>query len=188
MDEGLRNAGLNGFSQEVFDKIAANAPPDPNGWNYGVTNYPGFYGYTDWNKVVYKDATQQMHNISVSGGGENNSYLLSAGYNRDNGVVRFGENNANGYNLRLNYDFRLSERFTVETRSYFDNRAVVTPTLLGSALTNVTRQFPYQPVYNKVGQFYGYQGYEGPAQYLEEGGTQLSNLSRFGANIKMDYT
>jgi len=188
MDEGLRNAGLSGFSQEVFDKIAANAPPDPNGWNYGVTNYPGFYGYTDWNKVIYKNATQQLHNISVSGGGENNSYLLSAGYNRDNGIVRFGENNSNGYNLRLNYDFRLSDRFTVETRSYFDNRAVVTPTLLGSALTNVTRQFPYQPVYNKVGQFYGYQGYEGPAQYLEEGGTQLSNLSRFGANIKIDYT
>ncbi|HWV64708.1 SusC/RagA family TonB-linked outer membrane protein, partial [Chitinophaga sp.] len=188
MDEGLRNAGVNGFPQEVFDKIAANAPPDPTGWNYGVTSYPGFYGYTDWNKVIYKNTTQQIHNINVSGGGENSSYLLSAGYNRDNGIVRFGENNSNGYNLRLNYDFRLNNHFTVETRSYFDNRAVVTPTLLGSALTNVTRQFPYQPVYNKVGQFYGYQGYEGPAQYLEEGGTQLSNMSRFGANIKIDYT
>lgn len=188
MDEGLRNAGINGFPQEVFDKIAANAPPDPEGWNYGVTNYPGFYGYTDWNKVIYKNTTQQIHNINVSGGGENSSYLLSAGYNRDNGIVRFGDNKSNGYNLRLNYDFRLNNHFSVETRSYFDNRAVVTPTLLGSALTNVTRQFPYQPVYNKVGQFYGYQGYEGPAQYLEEGGTQLSNMSRFGANIKIDYT
>lgn len=188
MDEGLRNVGINGFSQEVFDKIEANAPPDPSGWNYGVTSYPGFYGYTDWNKVIYKNTTQQLHNISVSGGGENNNYLLSAGYNRNNGIVRFGENRSDGYNVRLNYDFRLSDRLAVETRSYFDNRAVVTPTLLGSALTNVTRQFPYQPVYNKVGQFYGYQGYEGPAQYLEEGGTQLSNLSRFGANIKIDYT
>ncbi|SDH35681.1 TonB-dependent receptor [Chitinophaga filiformis] len=188
MDEGLRNVGINGFSQEVFDKIAANAPPDPTGWNYGVTNYPGFYGYTDWNKVIYKNSTQQLHNINVSGGGENNSYLLSAGYNRDNGIVRFGENKSNGYNLRLNYDLRFNDHFAVETRSYFDNRAVVTPTLLGSALTNVTRQFPYQPVYNKVGQFYGYQGYEGPAQYLEEGGRQLSNVSRFGANVKIDYT
>ncbi|NLR78434.1 TonB-dependent receptor [Chitinophaga eiseniae] len=188
MDEGLRNAGINGFSQEVFDKIATNAPPDPTGWNYGVTNYPGFYGYTDWNKVIYKNTTQQLHNINVSGGGENNNYLLSAGYNRDNGIVRFGENNSNGYNIRLNYDFRFNNHFAVETRSYFDNRAVVTPTLLGSALTNVTRQFPYQPVYNKAGQFYGYQGYESPAQYLAEGGTQLSNLSRFGANIKIDYT
>ncbi len=188
MDEGLRNAGVNGFPQEVFDKIAANAPPDPTGWNYGVTNYPGFYGYTDWNKVIYKNALQQIHNLSVSGGGENNSYLLSAGYVRDNGIVRFGDNKSDGYNVRLNYDFKLSNHFSVETRSYFDNRAVVTPTLLGSALTNVTRQFPYQPVYNKVGQFYGYQGYEGPAQYLEEGGAQLSNLSRFGSNIKIDYT
>ncbi|NII23970.1 TonB-dependent receptor [Pseudoflavitalea sp. X16] len=188
MDEGLRNAGINGFPQEVFDKIKNNAAPDPTGWNYGVTNYPGFYGYTNWNKVVYKNATQHIHNISVSGGGDNNNYLLSVGYVRDNGVVRYGVNKSDGYNLRLNYDFKLSSRLSVETRSYFDNRAVVTPTLLGSALTNVTRQFPYQPVYNPLGQFYGYQGYEGPAQYLEEGGTSLSNLSRFGSNIKIDYT
>jgi TonB-linked SusC/RagA family outer membrane protein len=188
MDEGLRNAGINGFAPEVFEKIRNNAAPDPTGWNYGVTNYPGFYGYTDWNKEVYKDATQHIHNISVSGGGDHNNYLLSVGYVRDNGVVRYGTNKSDGYNLRLNYDFKLSNRLSVETRSYFDNRAVVTPTLLGSALTNVTRQFPYQPVFNPMGQFYGYQGYEGPAQYLEEGGTGLSNLSRFGANIKMDYT
>lgn len=188
MDEGLRNAGINGFAPEVFEKIRNNAAPDATGWNYGVTNYPGFYGYTDWNKVVYKDATQHIHNISVSGGGDHNNYLLSVGYIRDNGVVRYGTNKSDGYNLRLNYDFKLSNRLSVETRSYFDNRAVVTPTLLGSALTNVTRQFPYQPVFNPSGQFYGYQGYEGPAQYLEEGGTGLSNLSRFGANVKIDYT
>lgn len=188
MDEGLRNAGINGFPQGVFDKIKANAPPDPSGgWNYGVTNYPGFYGYTDWNKVIYKSASQHFHNVSVSGGSENSNYLVSLGYNRDNGILRYGENKSDGYNLRINYGFRLSKKLTVETRTYFDNRAVVTPTLLGSALTNVTRQFPYQPVYNTVGQFYGYQGYENPAQYLAEGGNNLSNLSRFGTNLKIDY-
>lgn len=187
MDEGLRNVGIDGFSPEVFQKIAENAPPDPQGWNYGVTNYPGFYGYTDWNKVIYKNTTQQIHNINVSGGSDNNDYLLSVGYNRDNGIVRYGDNRSDGYNMRLNYDFRLGKKVTVETRSYFDNRSVVTPTQLGSALTNVTRQFPYQPVYNPLGEFYGYQGYEGPAQYLAEGGNSLSNLSRFGANIKVDY-
>lgn len=188
MDEGLRNAGINGFSQDVFDKIKANAPVDLNGgWNYGVTNYPGFYGYTDWNKVIYKSASQHLHNVSVSGGGESNNYMVSLGYNRDNGILRFGDNKSDGYHLRINYDFQLSKKLGIETRTYFDNRAVVTPTLLGSALTNVTRQFPYQPVYNQVGQFYGYQGYENPAQYLAEGGNSVSNLSRFGTNLKIDY-
>lgn len=189
MDEGLRNAGLQGFPQEVFDKIKANAAPDlDQGWNYGVTNYPGFYGYTDWNKVIYKNATQQLHNISVSGGGDNNNYLVSVGYNRDNGIVRFGENKSDRYNLRLNYDIRPSSKLSLETRTNFDNQAVLNPTLLSSALTNVTRQFPYQPVYNPLGEFYGYQGYEGPAQYLEQGGISKDNLSRFATNFKLDYS
>lgn len=189
LDEGLRNAGLPGFSQDVFDKIRANAPVDTTkGWNYGVTTYPSFYGYTDWNKAIYKNALQQLHNLSISGGNDNNSYLLSLGYNHDDGLLRFGTNSSDRYNLRLNYDIRLSKRLTIETRSSFENIATKTPTMLSNALPNVTRQFPYQPVYNPKGQFYGYQGYENPAQSLTEGGLTNSSLSRLNGNIKADYS
>lgn len=190
-DEGLRNAGLPGFPQEVFDKIKANAAPDlDKGWNYGVTNYPGFYGYTDWNKVVYKSSSQQIHNLAISGGGENNSYMMSAGYRRDNGVLRFGENKSDGYNLRMNYDFRVGNKISVETRTNFDNTNTKTPSEINGEdpLKNVTRQFPYAPVYNQVGQFYSYQGYANPAGYLEEGGTTTDNFSRFATNLKADYS
>jgi TonB-linked SusC/RagA family outer membrane protein len=190
-DEGLRNAGIAGFPQEVFDKIKAGAAPDlDKGWNYGVTNYPGFYGYTDWNKVVYKSSSQQIHNVAISGGGDNNNYLISVGYKRDNGILRFGENKSDGYNLRLNYDFRLSSKLAIETRTNFDNTATVTPSEINgeSPLKNVTRQFPYAPVYNQVGQFYSYQGYANPAGYLAEGGSTNDNFSRFATNFKVDYT
>ncbi|HVW58762.1 MAG TPA: TonB-dependent receptor [Puia sp.] len=188
-DEGLRNAGIAGFPQEVFDKIKAGAAPDlDKGWNYGITNYPGFYGYTNWNKVVYRDGTQQLHNIALSGGGENTSYLVSLGYNHDNGLLRFGENASDRYNVRLNYDFRLSKSLSLETRSSFENVTTKEPTMLVNALTNVTRQFPYQPVYNPEGEFYGYQGYENPAQSLTEGGTRKYGLSRVGTNVKLDWT
>ncbi|QEH40647.1 TonB-dependent receptor [Chitinophaga sp. XS-30] len=188
LDEGLRTVGQAGFDPSVFEKIKANAPVEPNGgWNYGVTNYPGFYGYTDWNKEIYKNSSQQIHNISVSGGGENNSYLLSLGYNRDNGNLRFGENNMDRYNMRLNYDFRLLEGLTVETRTSFENQVTREPSNLGNALTNVPRQFPYAPVHNPEGQFYGYQGYENPAQTLAETGKRNINYSRFTTNLKIDY-
>lgn len=190
-DEGLRNVGIPGFPQEVFDKIKANAAPDlDKGWNYGVTNYPGFYGYTDWNKVVYKSSSQQMHNVSVSGGGENNNYMISAGYKIDNGILRFGDNKSDGYNLRLNYDFRLNSKLAVETRTSFDNSVTLTPSEINgeSPLKNVPRQFPYAPLHNQVGQFYSYQGYANPAGYLEEGGTTTNNFSRFATNFKVDYS
>jgi len=189
MDEGLRNAGLPGFSQDVFGKIKAGAPVDTTkGWNYGVTSYPGFYGNTDWNKVIYKDALQQLHNLSISGGNENNSYLVSLGYNHDDGLLRYGTNSSDRYNVRLNYDLRLSKRLSIETRSSFDNIITKTPTMLGNALPNVLRQFPYQPVYNPKGEFYGYQGYENPAQSLTEGGLTTSSLSRLNGNIQANYT
>ncbi|MES2376046.1 MAG: SusC/RagA family TonB-linked outer membrane protein [Bacteroidota bacterium] len=189
MDEGLRNIGIAGFPQAVFDKIKAGAPPDlASGWNYGLTNYPSFYGYTDWNKVMYKNATQQMHSVSISGGGETSNYLVSLGYNRNAGIINYGKNKSDLYNLRVNFDFRLSKKISVETRTNFDNTATIEPTLLGSALTNVTRQYPYQPVYNPQGQFYGYQGYENPAQYLEQGGDSKNNSSRFATNFKVDYS
>jgi TonB-linked SusC/RagA family outer membrane protein len=188
-DEGLRNAGIAGFPQQVFDKIKANAAPDLNqGWNYGITSYPGFYGYTNWNKAIYKNAVQQLHNVAVSGGGENNNYLVSLGYNHDDGLLRYGQNNADRYNLRLNYNFRLAKKLNVETRSSFEHTVTKEPGMLGNALTNVTRQFPYQPVFNPNGQFYGYQGYENPAQSLSEAGLRKYYLSRFNTNFKLDYT
>lgn len=188
-DEGLRNAGIAGFPQLVFDKIKANAAPDLNqGWNYGITSYPGFYGYTNWNKAIYKNAVQQLHNVSVSGGGENNNYLVSLGYNHDDGLLRYGTNNSDRYNLRLNYNFRLAKNLSFETRSSFEHTVTKEPSMLGNALTNVPRQFPYQPVFNPQGQFYGYQGYENPAQSLAEAGLRKYYLSRFNTNVKLDYT
>lgn len=187
-DEGLRNAGIAGFPEEVFEKIEANAPPDlDKGWNYGVTNYPGFYGYTNWNDVIYKNAVQQLHNISVSGGGENSKYLISLGYDHDNGLLRFGESKSDRYNLRLNYNLRLSKKLQLDTRTSFEYGNTKEPYLQGNALNNTTRQFPYTPVYNSLGQFYGYQGYENPAQYLTEGGTKKTSLSRINSNFKLDY-
>lgn len=188
-DEGLRNAGIAGFPDEVFQKIRANAAPDlDRGWNYGITNYPGFYGHTNWNDAIYKDGFQQMHNISVSGGGENNTYLVSLGYNKDDGLLRHGTNLSERYNIRLNYNFRITSKLQFDTRTSFENSTTKEPSMLGNALTNVTRQFPYQPVFNPLGQYYGYQGYENPAQSLAEAGLRKTGLSRINTNLKLDYS
>ncbi|WP_111307280.1 TonB-dependent receptor [Confluentibacter sediminis] len=188
LDEGLRNAGVEGFPDSVFEKIRQNSPPDlEQGWNYGVTNYPGFYGDTNWNDVIYKNSIQQTHNLSIMGGGESNNYLLSLGYIKDDGVVKFGDNHSDKYYLRLNYDFKLLDKLNIQTRTNFENNITKEPTQLGTALTDVPRQFPYAPVYNLKGEFYGYQGYGNPAQWLAEGGQRTKNYSRFTTNFELNY-
>lgn len=188
MNEGFQNVGITGFGDSVFQKIKADAAPDPVGWNYGLSAYPGFYGSVDWNKVIYKNSSQQLHTLSLSGGNDNSDYLLSLGYNEDNGIVKFGQNHSERYNLRLNYDFRPFKGLSIETRTTYQENPTVEPSQLGNALTNIPRIFPYQPVYNPLGEFYGYQGYQNPAEILQEDGIRKYALNRFNTNFKLDYS
>jgi TonB-linked SusC/RagA family outer membrane protein len=186
-NEGMHNVGLSGTSQTVIDRIKANAEPDINGgYMYYLENYPGFYQSTDWNKVVYGNGAQQMHNISISGGGDKNTYLLSAGYVSDGGVFNFGKNKSDRYNLRLNEDFNLFNRINFETQTTYDNSVTIEPSGLSLVLGQLPREWNYIPVYNSVGEFYHYQGYWNAGEILTEGGLRTYSNSKFATNIKAD--
>lgn len=184
-DEGLRNVGLPGLSEEVFNKIRNNAEPDPaGGWMKYLENFPGFYQSQDWNDVVYGNGDQQTHSLSFSGGNETSNYLLSAGYEKNSGILNYGINKSERYNLRLNYDFSLMKRVRIETRTTFDDLVTTEPSYLDEALRVVSRIWSYLPTYNPLGQFYKYQGYGNPASDLAEGGESKSDYARFSTNTK----
>lgn len=186
-DEGMRNINQPGVSEEVFNKIRANAEPDPTGWLKYLENFPGFYQSHEWNDEVYGTGIQQMHNLSISGGGDNNSYLFSAGYQRNEGVFRHGENHSERYNLRMNYDFKVSDKLRFETRTSFESQPTVEPTAVGSILYFVNQVGSYVPVYNPQGQLYKYQGgFRNPVQYLKEAGLNTTNAYRLSTNAKGD--
>ena len=175
-DEGLRNLGMPGLSEDVFTKIRNNAEPDPNGgWMKYLENFPGFYQSQDWNDVVYGNGDQQTHSLSFSGGNETSNYLLSAGYEKNSGILNYGINKSERYNLRLNYDFTLMKRIRMETRTTFDDLVTTEPSYLDEALRVVSRIWSYLPTYNPLGQFYKYQGYGNPASDLAEGGESKSD-------------
>lgn len=184
-DEGMRNVNQPGVSEEIFNKIRANAEPDPTGWLKYLENFPGFYQSHDWSDEVFGTGIQQMHNLGLSGGGDNNTYLFSAGYQRTEGVFRHGENYSDRYNLRMNYDFKLSDRVNFETRTSFENQPTVSPTALGNILYFVNQMGSYVPIYNPLGQLYKYQGgFRNPIQYLQEAGTNKENAYRLSTNLK----
>ena len=183
-DQAMTNIGQPGVSQEIFDKIRANAAPDVSGgWVKYLEGFPGFFGNHNWNDDVYGNGIQQNHNVSISGGGDDNTYLFSAGYNSDEGVFNYGENKANRYNLRMNYDFRLFDRLNIETRTSFDNQGIDEPGNLNEALRVLPRMWNFLPVYNPSGQFYEYIGYGNPVQELLIGKSTAKN-SKFSTNIK----
>ncbi len=184
-DEGMRNVNQPGVSEEIFNKIRANAEPDPTGWLKYLENFPGFYQSHDWIDEVFGTGIQQMHNLSISGGGDNNSYLFSVGYQRNEGVFRHGENHSDRYNLRMNYDFKLSDKVNFETQTSFESQPTVEPTAVGSVLYFVNQMGSYVPVYNPLGQLYKYQGgFRNPVQYLKEAGVNTTNAYRLSTNVK----
>ena len=112
---------------------------------------------TDWQDIVFQDAIVQSHNISVSGGNETTSFLISSNYNSEEGLIR--NTSFDRYTLRLNLD-HTTDKFRVGvnvTTSYIQDNFVPNGfdvNLRGGAI-NAARQWdPTFPVRNPDGSFF----------------------------------
>ncbi|MDR2805285.1 MAG: TonB-dependent receptor [Dysgonamonadaceae bacterium] len=116
---------------------------------------------TDWQDEVFNyDAPIVNHNISLMGASENNSYSLSFGYLKQDGIVggNYGKSNLERYNLRINDQ---QTAFQTNTRSFLNklkvgvnlgythgnNTSVDTNSEFGSILGSALVFAPYLPVY-----------------------------------------
>lgn len=116
INEAKFNEGYNDvFSAATIEAWeAANA--DPNGLNAnGVPNWLA-YPNTDWNKEMYKNNLVQDHVVSVNGGSEKVTFLLSAGYMDNPGLVE--NTGLKRYTLRANVEANVNKWLTLGTRTY----------------------------------------------------------------------
>lgn len=113
-DQASINAGLGAnFTEEnysrVRDYMEGNISEetwlmeDGSDWRgNGIWSIAG-NGNNDWLHIYYDDRVmRQKHDLSVSGGGENNSYFISAGVWDQPGELRYGDNHYNRYNVTMN--------------------------------------------------------------------------------------
>ena len=68
--------------------------------------------FTDWIDLMMKDGTQQNHFVQVSGAGENVSYNIGMGYQKEDGVMGDG---LNRYNLKVSVDGKVNKWISVGT-------------------------------------------------------------------------
>jgi len=85
---------------------------NPN-FNYRPNNTNGRWDYfsnTDWIAAgTNKYTDQQNHSVSVSAGDKKLNYLLSAGYYTRNGILRYGPDSNDRYNLRLKVNSEINK-------------------------------------------------------------------------------
>jgi len=110
---------------ELYNEAAVNSgrsvkfsAEDIAGFRNGGTN-------VKWINELYKtNASQQTHNVSVTGGTKNLSYMASLGYLNQNSLFKGPDYGYNRYNGRLNISHKVSDRFTVSATAQYTRNVI----------------------------------------------------------------
>lgn len=117
----LNESATNIGNAAIFDSATViqpfiDASMHPNDTTaLGIPNYVA-YPNTDWEKVLFQHNLLQNHNLSVSGGSENTSYLFSLGYLDNPGLIP--NSWAKKYQFRVNVESKIGNNITVGTQTF----------------------------------------------------------------------
>lgn len=93
-----------------------------------------YFGSTDWFDEAYKDLSfSTNHTVDISGKTDKLNYYLSANYNFQDGMVKYGTDKFNRYNLRSKLDFKLTDWWTIGNNTSFVTSDYNSPNYLGSS-------------------------------------------------------
>ncbi len=127
-----------------------------NGNPLGMANVDDMMFFdTDWQDVMWGDSWSTQHELSVSGGTEKNTYRFSLGYMYDDSNLKWGNNNNQRINLRLNNTMQLAQNLTLQSVISYNRQDQVSPTQIGSAL-KVNAQQPGFPASTISGKPYAW--------------------------------
>ena len=149
---------------EITDGATINTTN--NRWN----NYTGANANTDWFKEMYKDwVPSHEHNLSVSGGNEKVTYLVSGNFLDQNGLIAHGKDKFNRYTLNGKINATLSDYVKLNYSSKWIREDYKRPSYMtGLFFHNIARRWPTNPVYDPNG--YYMEGNE--IIQMEDGGIQ----------------
>lgn len=151
-------------------------PKSADGKTWGKPNYdPYTYGYanTDWYAELYKkNSFSQEHNVSVSGGTKDIRYYASLGYTDVNGIIRYGEDNSQRFNVSANLTANITKWAQFSLNQRFIRSKTHTPaSYMDANYWRIGRNaWPNLPVYDENG-YFSSNGSGGciPQQWAESG-------------------
>ena len=144
-----------------------------------------FPGTTDWLKAVSRNAFTTNHNISVAGGGETNTYFISANYLDDQGVIK--TNGFQRFTIRANNDINISKKLKFSEQISLSRGAEQTVNL-NSIYGNIYRAAPIIPsiIDGKYGNTSAWGNVGNPLLQLEKANNFTLN-NRVQGNVALDY-
>lgn len=175
---------LNIYPQEVINAYKTLNPDYIN--SYIPSDYLGdineytFFD-TNWNDVLYGKGISQSHTLTLSGSTEKTNYMMSVGFYDEDGMLQWGNDKTQRYNVRLNYDFKIADWLKLETSTSFDRRNIEMP----SRGFNINLAQPGFPTSTIDGKAYAWGGQQTPNWIAELGGENISYSNTFRTNFKL---
>jgi len=117
--KGIGNEGDPAIDESKYVFDAANPAKD---YLIQRVNKKG----TDWFHQIFKPATTQSHNLTMSGGTDKSNYLFSLGYLNQEGTLI--ETYLKRYSARINTEFKIKNNIRVGENVYFfykENPAII---------------------------------------------------------------
>lgn len=123
-------AKINGNANPDFTQQQLEWLDDPNVnevWNTNSKAWDYYYNYNLADILMRKQSPQRNINLSVNGGGDKSTYLFSMGYLDQQGIFKFGPDQYSKFNARLNYNTKLSNVFSLDSRISFAKENIDAP-------------------------------------------------------------
>lgn len=90
--------------RKLYDQELANL-------NAKAFDYSNYTANTDWQDLIIQNGIQTNQSISISNSGEKTTSLLSLGYNKTEGVIKYGDYER--FTARLNQEIRISQNVKI---------------------------------------------------------------------------
>ncbi len=150
---------------------------------------PGFKSY-DWEDAMMRQAFQQNHNFSVSGGGERYGYYVSLGYLSQDGIVI--NSSQKRFNIQVNQNFNVSDKLKFSMKTGVSPSTRIAPPIDGF-FNHVAQKPRLHAIKSEDGKWLQHPESAGAgrnpiARISPEGGQELLKGTRFLGNFTMDYT
>lgn len=106
-----------------------------------------YYGSTDWFDLLYKDhAVGQEHTLSVQGGGEKASFMVSGRFYGQDGIFHYDPDRYNMFNIRAKGSVKVKEGLRVSNNFEFSNMKYHNPMNVGEGSVWYAIESEGQPV------------------------------------------
>lgn len=154
------------------------------------SGYPKFYRNQNYNDMVIGNGNMQNYNVNLSGGGEKYTFLVSLGHQREEGLLKFGDDTEKRYFVRAKSSIELHKNLTYDINLSYEasDRNYSSGISEGQNIWElIYKTRTWAPLRNPAGNFYTFEGFDNPAQVLEEGGMSNKTTGNFTFNNQLRW-